>query len=839
MQPNNQTLGLAFQTFAICVTPPLLLAFVFQFVRKRNKRLKSKPAKQTPHRVTPALRPGNNTPLFHGVRVVEISSFIAGPSVGRCMSDLGAEVVKVEEPGGDLFRYTLLEYDQAPEPRDFSSLFELQNMGKIGVQLNLKSERGKAQLLKLLEEADVVVTNIRTDSLKNLRLDYDSLKNRFPHVVYGQVTAWGLTGSEHNKPGYDVGSFWAATGMAASVNDAPSFTMYPAGFGDLATSQFLLAGIAIGLADRMRTGMGQYVTTALLHSGLWCSSPLSLLHSDPGPEIPDYSKDTLPSRAVHHIYETKGNQHVGILDLDNAAESTAKLIQGFGLTPSQDEKVLIKQLQSELGQRSLEDLCCKLDELQVPHVSLRGYRSAVETTDHVACNTARCFDPVVPDLTDIPRTPRAPWELHCSTLHGPQGRAPFKGEHTDSFFRGGWSPVLQEAMLPKKPSESGFDLKKLIVVEFSETDCSVSGACCVLSDLGATVIKIEPREGDHLRRDMPQLFHSLNRGKHVVALDWTTPDGKAALQQLVCSADVFVTNRPVDELKSLGLEYHSTKQVYGLVTPFGNGGPSNVRGAVAPLYLQGGVAGFMGGTSPSSPPQIPEQFFELLGSAFVVAGVCLGLFHKARTGEGQLVELNYLRLGAWCSQVFGVLCHKDSTKYDALILPPSVFANCNPVVTYNSFQTRDGMWVQLLGVDMPRHISRTLRSLGIVLPTCGKVVWSLLTEVLPNTKVQSPIIRLRPVFWVMNASIRAAVASLTWAQLQTRFDKYDVWHCPVRMPRQVIGYKQAHEIGVFLQTASKQYIVSTPLQLSGFTHPVNTRLAKVGEDNVSLLSVKP
>eukprot|EP00301_Raphidiophrys_heterophryoidea_P008781 c13185_g3_i3.p1 GENE.c13185_g3_i3~~c13185_g3_i3.p1 ORF type:complete len:462 (-),score=118.51 c13185_g3_i3:127-1473(-) len=392
----------------ICLFPLLLvvLLIALPFIKhkqKKARRQKLLPSTQKPHPQIPARKPGSNAPLLHGVRVVEISSFIAGPSVGRCLADLGAEVVKVEEPGGDLFRYTLLEYEQTPLPREFFTGFELQNMGKVGLQADFKTKEGKQFIFKLLQEADVLVTNIRPESLKKLGLDYDTIKYQFPSLVYGQVTAWGTTGEEQSNAGYDVGSFWAASGMAASVNNASSYSLYPAGFGDLATAQVLLAGIGLALQHRLLTGQGQYVTTALVQNGIWCTAPLSLLHSDAGPEIPDYSKELLPTRAVHHVYDTKDNKAVAISDLDHAEDSTQKLIQHFGITNTTTERGIVSQLQDKFMQMSVSELTSVLEAQGIPFSVFRGYREAVESSDDVTCQHAKCYDAPVPDLQDIVR----------------------------------------------------------------------------------------------------------------------------------------------------------------------------------------------------------------------------------------------------------------------------------------------------------------------------------------------------------------------------------------------------------------------------------------------------
>ena len=100
------------------------------------------------------------------------------------MADLGAEVIKVEQPNGDIFRDTLTAFEP---PRKFSTLFENQNCGKYGLQLDLKTEDGVNALKQLLKEADVLLTNIRNESLVGLGIDFESLKEQFPALIHAQV----------------------------------------------------------------------------------------------------------------------------------------------------------------------------------------------------------------------------------------------------------------------------------------------------------------------------------------------------------------------------------------------------------------------------------------------------------------------------------------------------------------------------------------------------------------------------------------------------------------------------------------------------------------------------
>jgi hypothetical protein len=152
-----------------------------------------RPAPQEPKLELKAkpLPPGKGSPVFHGIRVLEFATHIAGPTVGRVFAELGAEVIKVEQPSGDIFRRTLVDFEK---PRVFGTAFENSNVGKYSIVLDLKTEQGILAFKKLVAEADILVTNVRQDSLVALGLDSDAIRAEFPHVVYGQVSAWGPTG---------------------------------------------------------------------------------------------------------------------------------------------------------------------------------------------------------------------------------------------------------------------------------------------------------------------------------------------------------------------------------------------------------------------------------------------------------------------------------------------------------------------------------------------------------------------------------------------------------------------------------------------------------------------
>ena len=153
--------------------------------------------------------------ILDGVRVVELTAWVAGPAAAGVLADWGADVVKVEPATGDPQRSIF----GAIGAREQTSVppFELDNRGKRSVVLDLRSEAGQEAMERLLERADVFVTNVRVAALDRLGLGPTAVRQRHPSIVYGIITGYGLDGPDAHRPGYDVGAFWARSTLAASV----------------------------------------------------------------------------------------------------------------------------------------------------------------------------------------------------------------------------------------------------------------------------------------------------------------------------------------------------------------------------------------------------------------------------------------------------------------------------------------------------------------------------------------------------------------------------------------------------------------------------------------------
>jgi crotonobetainyl-CoA:carnitine CoA-transferase CaiB-like acyl-CoA transferase len=201
------------------------------------------------------------------ITVLEIASWVAGPSAGALMADMGADVVKVEPLGGDGMRGKLRQ-PVGVTPADHP--FQLDNRGKRSIAVALDDQRGAALVQDLASRADVVISNLIPRRAARYGLGPDDLCARDPRLVYALITGYGSTGDEADRSGFDVTAFFGRTGIMSLLGepDAPPPTSR-AGQGDHPTGLALLVAILAALRERDRTGKGQVVETALLRTGVW------------------------------------------------------------------------------------------------------------------------------------------------------------------------------------------------------------------------------------------------------------------------------------------------------------------------------------------------------------------------------------------------------------------------------------------------------------------------------------------------------------------------------------------------------------------------------------------
>ena len=212
--------------------------------------------------------PGSSDGLLSGVRVIEMGLWAAGPAAGGILADWGAEVIKIEPPGGDPMRFLFKALSGSKEP--ICPPFEVLNRGKSSVEVDVNRPEGLAIVERLIAGADVFISNMRPSFLERAGLGYDKLHTRYPRLIYAVLTGYGLEGPDRDAPGYDVAAFSARSGVA-SRSTAPGSAPpnLASGMGDNLTGVALVAGISAALYARERTGAGELVSASLLRTGIF------------------------------------------------------------------------------------------------------------------------------------------------------------------------------------------------------------------------------------------------------------------------------------------------------------------------------------------------------------------------------------------------------------------------------------------------------------------------------------------------------------------------------------------------------------------------------------------
>lgn len=239
--------------------------------------------------------------LLQGLRVIEFAGYIAAPGAGCVLGDWGADVIKVERPGGDPMRNAFADLNTEPGA---NPIFELDNRGKRSIVLDVSTPGGVDCLKRLVSGADVFLTNTRLSALRKAGLDETALRAQNPRLVYALVTGYGMEGPDAHKPGFDVTAFWARAGVAAMTT--PKGTdpfMIRTGVGDHTTSLATAAAILAALYERERTGVGRLVQTSLLATGVWTMGSDLAVQARFGRLASTRTRDN-PANAIANLYRS-------------------------------------------------------------------------------------------------------------------------------------------------------------------------------------------------------------------------------------------------------------------------------------------------------------------------------------------------------------------------------------------------------------------------------------------------------------------------------------------------------------------------------------------------------
>ncbi|HZE52171.1 MAG TPA: CoA transferase [Bradyrhizobium sp.] len=376
--------------------------------------------------------------IFSGLKVVDLASFIAGPSAAVILSDFGADVVKVEPPSGELWRHA---NNLPPQPVAADAYpWHLANRNKRGMALDLKSPSAPRVLEKLVKWADVLIVNTPHPARARLKLEYEDVVKWNPRLIYADITGFGDKGPDADLPGFDITSYWARSGLLSMTRDAGAPPTWPvAGSGDNATAVGLYSAIVTALYRRERTGEGAHVTTSLLAEGVWSAS-VSIQAALCEAKFFGLHDRNNPANAAMNVYRTKDDTwFVLLVTPDKLAAVTQALGRPDLLTDprfSDPAKLMANrpQLTAILDEIfSAEPMAHWYKVFNGVHVTFGAVRGPQEVVNDPQLRANDIIVPLEGAGGKLTSTISSPLQVH-GVAKVPAKRAPKIGEHNEEIL---------------------------------------------------------------------------------------------------------------------------------------------------------------------------------------------------------------------------------------------------------------------------------------------------------------------------------------------------------------------------------------------------------------------
>jgi crotonobetainyl-CoA:carnitine CoA-transferase CaiB-like acyl-CoA transferase len=605
--------------------------------------------------------------VLKDLRVLDLSWGIAGPMTTMLMVDHGADVIKIEPPGGDPFRS--------------QTGYLAWNRGKRSAILDLKNSADRDVLLRLAGNADILIESFAPGVTDRLGIDFETLHRLNPRLIYCSITAYGRNSKHAERPGYDAlvaartGLQWEQRGWPegallrmlqredpfAEIEIPSDWLQGPDRPGPMFSASpwpslgaFYLASTAVSAAllARETTGRGQLVETSLLQGALGGGSGVWQRAEDPdatlfnswvlGSRSPKGHFECSNGRWIHNwapnprfiLTASEGDQLNSSPDLKAQNDPDR-----FGMGP--EELLVMSHYQPIMAERAKKFTSdAWVDAAALADATVQEVRPPEEAlTDPLMLK-----DGCVAEITDAALGPIRQVGITYRMTKSPgqvRGSAPRAGEHTDAV-------KAEAANLPApQPGTvgSGKSLRApLEGIRVLDLGLAIAGpyGTQLLSDLGAEVIKINAPYDTYWHRN--HIAYVANRGKRSIALNLKDPKAKAILLELVKTADVVQHNMRYDAAERLGVDYESLRKIKpDLIYCHTRGHESGPRQAMPGNDQTGaclaGVQWEDGGMSRGGKPMWSLTSFGDTGNGYLSAiGMIQALYHRARTGEGQFVD---------------------------------------------------------------------------------------------------------------------------------------------------------------------------------------------------------
>ncbi len=374
--------------------------------------------------------------MLEGLKVIELATYIAAPGAGGIMADWGADVIKVEPPGGDPIRQFFASV--GIEGVAVNPVFELDNRGKRGIILDTTKQEGREALLKLIDGADVFLTNVRPGGLQRSGLDHEALLKRNPRLVYATLTGYGLDGPDADRPGMDAAAFWARSGLAALFRPTGGDPIQlRTAFGDHVASMAIVSGVLAALYERQRTGKGRLVEAALLRVAHYAGGSDFAIQHTYGRTASNRPRRDTPNPVINY-FKTRDGHWISLLVRQGEAD-WPKVCRALNLEHLIDDErfarakvrrangpELVDLMDAAFAARDLAETSAALDAEELIWAPVLTAAEAIADPQTIACGAVVRTPQRDGGTINAPGAPvRFP-----GADDGPNGPAPLAGEHT-------------------------------------------------------------------------------------------------------------------------------------------------------------------------------------------------------------------------------------------------------------------------------------------------------------------------------------------------------------------------------------------------------------------------
>ena len=254
------------------------------------------------------------TDILNGIRVVELAAWTFVPAAGAVLADWGADVIKVEHPETGDPQRGLISSGIVAGAGGVNHFIEQPNRGKRSIGLDTSTPEGLELLMKLIETADVFLTNLLPDSRQRMGIDVEQVRARNPKIIYARGHGYGTKGDLASQGGFDLAAYWSRGGIgeAYAAGDGSYPPIQRPAFGDVYGGLSIAAGIAGALFKRERTGEPSVVDVSLLGAAIWQLGPDVVGAGITGEDIPRFQLDEMPN-PVASMYKTRDGRHIAFV----------------------------------------------------------------------------------------------------------------------------------------------------------------------------------------------------------------------------------------------------------------------------------------------------------------------------------------------------------------------------------------------------------------------------------------------------------------------------------------------------------------------------------------------